>query len=124
MSEDTDSQKSLPELDFVVKDPPLKRLKQHLTAISTAYEPRAAPAPELSPNSLKSQLKQDESLLIGVLKESASHLSVILDFTSPFSHVFCSMKQFWKSGEAQLRMLLKLKPEQPISVTFPTTFLN
>lgn len=63
-------------LDFVVKDPPLKRLKQHLTTISTGYEPKTFPAPELSPNSLKSQLKEDESLLIGVLKDSASHVSV------------------------------------------------
>lgn len=64
-------------LDFVVKDPPLKRLKQHLTSISTAFEPKVAvPAQELSPNSLKSQLQQDESLLIDVLKDSASHISV------------------------------------------------
>ena len=76
MAEEADSEKPISELDFFVKDPPLKRLKQHLTSISTAYEPRTTPAPELSPNSLKSQLKQDESLLIGVLKESASHVSV------------------------------------------------
>lgn len=64
------------EVDFVIKDPPLKRLKQHLASISTASEPRSAPLPELSPNSLKTQLRADESLLNGVLKDSPLGTSV------------------------------------------------
>lgn len=60
------------DVNLTIKAPPLKRLKQHLDSISTGTETRPLKMAALSPRSLKAQLKEDEGLLLEMLKEVPS----------------------------------------------------
>ena len=67
-------------VQLTVKEPPLKRLKGHLEAMTQSAanpdRPKQLHANNLSPNTLRQQLKEDEKLLLSIFKDShtVSHI--------------------------------------------------